>query len=185
MDANKQWMAKGKIGCAFAAMFARKPESIGWVTVVNPEKFEIPEGCFILSLQFPDKTKPQVIEWALQNGFYEEQLNDGMIGLRRDIDNNVSWVQYFGRDSHVETRKSPIPELLMCVKLPAKYYAKVGFKGVLHLAHASVESLTERASDILWKSSFTNTAKRLGFKPTIKEAAKTTYENTDNRASVA
>ena len=175
-DLNKQWIASGKIGCTFAALFAKNPSKVNWVTLVNPDTFYIPNGACILSLQFPNMNKKAVYDWAIANGFYTEKVDEkGCLGLRRDIDNNVSWVQYFGPDSHVATRQAPIPELIMAVKLPPVYYAKVGFKGILHLAHASVASLSKRASDLLWDASFKNTAKRLGHTPTIFEAAKTTY----------
>lgn len=175
MDANKQWMSKGKIGCTFASLFAKKPESVGWKTIVNPEMFYIPEDCMILSLQFEGYNKQQVIDWALKNDFYLEDVDDDCVGLRYNIDGKVSWVQYFGPDSHVKTRQAPIPELCMCVKMPKKFYAKVGFKGILHLAHTSVINLTDAMCDLLWDSSFRNTEKKLGHKPTIKEGAKTTY----------
>lgn len=113
--------------------------------------------------------------WALRNGFREEDNGDGCIGLRYDVGDNVAWVQYFGPDAHVPTRRTPMSELMMCIKLPAKYYVKVGFKGILHLAHASVSSLTDFMADKLWNSSFINTKKRIGHKPTLREAAKTTY----------
>lgn len=175
MDQNKEWMAKGNIGCTFASLFATKPHLCNWVTVTNPDKFIIPEGAMILSLQFPDKDMEYVYQWAINNGFYTEDLGEGCVGLRYNMGYAVSWVQYFGPDSHVKTRQAPIPELCLCVRIPFKYYAKVGFKSVLHLAHASVEHLTNKAANILWNSSFTNTEKKLGHKPGLKEAAKTTY----------
>ena len=65
--------------------------------------------------------------------------------------------------------------LNLCVKKGFLTFNRVSFKGILHLAHASVEGLNKNAREILWKSSFKNTEKRLGHKPTIREAAKTTY----------
>lgn len=176
IDSNKLWMQNSKnIGCTFAAMFAKQPELVGWKTIVNPETFSIPEGAFILSLQFPNKTQSQVIEWAILNGFYVEMLADGNVGLRYKIGNNIAWVQYFGSDSHVKTRQAPIAELMMCVKLPAKYYFKVGFKGILHLAHASIQHLKESKVHKLWETSFKQTEKAIGHKPTLTEASKTTF----------
>ena len=175
MDANKQWMSSGKIGCAFAAYFAKRPNLCCWVTVVNPDTFYMPKDAMILSIQFPDKTKKQVFDWAISNGFYTEDLGNGNIGLRYKIGDKIAWVQYFGLDSHAKTRQAPIPELCLTVKMPLQSYAKVGINNVLHLAHACVSSLNKRAQDIMWNSSFTNTEKRLGHKPTLNEAAKTTY----------
>lgn len=175
MDNNKKWMASGKIGCSFGAFFAKRPESIGWKTIVNPDTFSIPDNCSILSMQFPGSGIDQVKGWALNNGFYLEDVGSGNTGLRYKLGNNIAWVQYFGPDSHVKTRQAPIPELCMAIKLPATYYAKVGFNSIIHLAHASVTGLTKLMQDKLWDSSFVNTAKRLGHKPTLTEAAKTTY----------
>lgn len=175
MDKNKEWMSKGKIGCTFASLFAKNSTAVNWKTIVNPTQLIIPEDCMILSIQFPNKNKNSVLTWALDNGFFIEEINDECEGLRYNIDGIISWVQYFGPDSHVKTRQAPIPELCMCVKLSKKYYAKVGFKGILHLAHTSIENITDKMADILWKSSHDNTKRKLGHKPTIKQAAKTTY----------
>lgn len=176
MDANKKWMSNSKnIGCTFAALFAKNPSAIGWETTVNPDGLYIPKTAYILSLQFPDMTKAHVMNWALKNGFYIEHIDEKNKGLRYNIKDNIAWVQYFGPDSHVKTRQAPIPELMMCVKLPRMYYAKVGFKGILHLAHASIFNLSIKKAHKLWETSFKNTAKSLGHAPTIVEASKTTY----------
>lgn len=176
MDLNKIWMGDSRnIGCTFASLFAKNPTSIGWNTIVNPTSLEIPKDTFILSIQFPNGNKQSVLNWAIQNGFYIDDLGEGNTGLRIKIKDQISWVQYFGMDSHVRTRQAPIPELMMCVKLPKSYYFKVGFKGVLHLAHASIKGLKSFKVDKMWETSFKRTEKSLGHKPTLKEAAKTTY----------
>lgn len=176
MDINKQWMSNSKnIGCTFAALFAKNPNLVGWQTYINPSKFFIPKDALILSFQFPNQTKDEVLQWALDNGFYLEELPEDNKGLRIKIDNKISWVQYFGPDSHVKTRSAPVPELMLCVKLPKKYYWKVGYKGILHLAHASIEGIKSLKVDKMWETSFKRTTKSLGHQPTLKEAAKTTY----------
>lgn len=186
LDPNKEWMASGKIGCTFAAMFAKNPESIGWYTTTwTTERIEdiinhMPKDMCILSIQFPEDwlckpDKNSVIEWALSYGCYAERLEDNCVGLRYKNEDVVSWVQYFGPDADVVTRRAPIPELCLCIKRPLKTYAKVGFKGILHLAHASIAGLTDKACDLLWNSSFINTKRRIGHDLTIKQAAKTTY----------
>lgn len=180
MDAiqqNLNWIKSGKMGCTFAAYFAGCPEKIGWQFVVNPKSFSIPKDCLMLSLIFPQSDKASVKEWALNNGFYLENISDGLSGLRYKCKEGIAWVQYFGQDANVETRQTPYPMLTLCVKLPAKQYIKVGFKGVLHIAHACVSGLSDYVANRLWDTSFTNTEKRLGRKPTIKEAAKTTYHD--------
>lgn len=170
------WIKSGKIGCVFASALVKKHEAIGWNFQVNPDNLDIPKGTFILSVLFPNGDINTVKEWALNNGFYIEDINEMYEGLRIKQGSFVSWVQYFGSDSHVKTRQSPHPMLSFSCKLPSKYYAKVGFSGILHLAHASVENLTKKVQDTLWNQSISKTKKELGFSPTIKEAAKTTFK---------
>lgn len=172
---NLEWIKSGKIGCTFAAYFARCPETIGWVFETDPANFHIPKDCLMLSLIFPHCDKLFVKDWALKNGFYIEPIADGLEGLRYKCPEGVSWVQYFGFDADVPTRQCPHPMLTFCVKLPNKYYVKVGFKGVLHIAHACVSGISDYVANKLWDSSHQNTKKQIGHKPTIKEAAKTTY----------
>ena len=175
IDKTTKWIRSGKIGCTFATALAKNPEKIGWKFQINPTKLEWDKDTYLLSIIFPDGDINSVKEWALNNGMYLENIEDLYQGLRLKIENDISWVQYFGPDSHVSTRQSPYPMLNLCVKLSKFSYYKVGFKGVLHLAHASVEHFKEKAQNILWATSHTMTASRLGHKPTIKEAAKTTY----------
>lgn len=170
-----QWIRSGKIGCVFASALAKNPDAIGWHFTVSPENLIISKKTLILSVIFPDKNIEFVKDWALKNGMYIENLSDMYEGLRIKIDDNISWVQYFGSDSHVKTRQSPYPMLSFAVKLPTKYYSKVGFNGILHLAHASIEFMKEKVADRLWEQSFIKTKKELGHSPTIKEASKTTF----------
>jgi hypothetical protein len=174
-DQTIKWIRSGKIGCTFATTLARNHEKIGWIFQINPTKLEWDQETYLLSIIFPKGDIHSVKEWALDNGMYLENIDDLYKGLRLKIGDDISWVQYFGPDSHVLTRQSPYPMLNLCVKQSGFTYYKVGFKGVLHLAHASVGSFTKYISDKLWESSFRNTEKRLGHKPTIREAAKTTY----------
>jgi len=175
INENIKWIRSGKIGCTFATALAKNPGKIGWEFQVNPSKLEWGNDVYLLSIIFPDSDIHQVKQWALNNGMYIENIDDMYEGLRLKIGNDISWVQYFGPDSHVVTRQAPHPMLNLCVKLPTTTYIKVGFKGILHLAHTSIESFTKKQADKLWESSFQNTEKRLGYKPTIREAAKTTY----------
>lgn len=177
-DANKQWFGSGKGGCTFAALFAKNPQSVNWITV-DYQQFNRNncKDAALISIQFPEHTKDEVRDWAACNGFYEEEVADGLQGLRFNCPEGIAWVQYFGPDAHVATRKAPIPELCMAVKLTGIQYAKVGFSGILHLAHASVDGIAQKAADILWDSSHKNTEKRIGHKPGIEQAAKTTYKD--------
>lgn len=170
-----EWIRSGKIGCTFATTLARHPEKIGWKFQINPTKLEWDEDTYLLSIIFPDGDINSVRNWALDNGMYLEDIEDLYQGLRLKIGDDISWVQYFGPDSHVATRQTPYPMLNLCVKQSGFTYYKVGFKGVLYLAHASVEHIKKKAHDFLWATSHTMTANKLHHKPTIKEAAKTTY----------
>lgn len=177
MDLNLKYIIAGKTGCVFASMMAKNPKKIGWERIFNPDSIAIPEKAFIVSFIFENKSKEEVINWALENGMYLDITSKESTGLRYKGDNGVSWVQYFGPESHVKTRQTPNSELLFCVKLPKTTYIKVGFKGVLHLAHASVEHIKTELLDNIWNACFKSTEKRLGYKPTVLEAAKTTFKN--------
>lgn len=136
------------------------------------------EDMMIVAITFPERwSKEFVTEWALSEGFYLESTSDNTTGLRINCPQGKSWVQYFGPDSHVVTRRAPVPMLMYTQKLNKSYYIKVGFKGILHLAHAWCSSFKESMYDLLWNQSFYQTEKRLGHKPTIIEAAKTTFYN--------
>lgn len=174
---NLEWIQSGKIGCTFATLFSKNPESIGWMfSIYNEEyKFHIPDDAMLLSVVFPDKNISFVKNWCLLNGFYIEEIDNELSGLRYKMKEGISWVQYFGEDSHVKTRKAPHSMITMCCRLPVKQYVKVGFNGILHIAHAGVHAISDYVSDKLWSSSFKNTEKQIGHKPTIREAAKTTF----------
>lgn len=171
-----KWIESGKIGCVFASALVKIHKNIGWHFVVNPAKLEIPDKAFLLSILFPEGDINSVKEWALNNGMFIEDTSDLYEGLRIKMEGGISWVQYFGPDSHVKTRQAPYPMLSFTCKLPKRYYFKVGFNGILHLAHASIHLLSSKAIDVLWRQSVAKTKKELGFSPTIREAAKTTYE---------
>lgn len=169
------WISSGKIGCVFASALVKVRDEIGWEFQINPSELKIPKNAFIMSMVFPDGNIDTVREWALKNGFYIENVGDMYEGLRIKQGNSIAWVQYFGPDSHVLTRQSPYPMLSFAVKLSAYSYWRVGFNGILHLAHASVRTLTDRKQETLWNQSEIKTAQILGHKPTQREAAKVTY----------
>lgn len=177
MDKNLEFIRRGKTGCVFATILARDTKKANWERIFNPEKLEYNEKSQIVSFIFEDKNKEEVLKWALDQGMYEDITSKNTTGLRYKGKNGISWVQYFGKDSHVKTRQTPYSELLFCTKLPKKYYYKVGFKGVLHLAHASIEHFKENTLDTIWDSCFKRTKKILGFTPTVEEAAKTTFRH--------
>jgi uracil-DNA glycosylase len=174
-DENLRFIRQGRTGCVFATILSRDPDKIGWSRIVNPTELMIPEDAYMISYIFEGKTKDEVTQWALDNGMYFEQTSKRSKGLRYKNEHGVSWVQYFGPDSHVKTRQSPVAELLFTVKLPKKSYVKVGFNGILHLAHASVAHLKENTLDRIWDACFHRTKKILGHSPTVMEAAKTSH----------
>lgn len=172
---NLEWIRKGNTGCVFATLFSKNPENVGW-EFVKHEDYKY-NNSLLISIVFPKYfTKSMVRIWALQNNFFEESTGANNIGLRIKCKEGVSWVQYFGKDSHVKTRQAPVPMLMFTNKLNRSYYAKVGFKGILHLAHAFSDKVKENIYDLLWQRSYKQTKKILGHSPTIKEAAKTTWE---------
>lgn len=175
IEDNIKWIRSGKIGCTFASLFAKNPEKIGWKFQINPTKLEWDDETYLLSIIFPEGDINSTKKWALNNGMYLEDIEGLYEGLRLKIEDNISWVQYFGPDSHCVTRQSPHPMLNLCIKKSPLIFYRVGFKGILHLAHSSINGLNKNICEILWKSSFKNTEKRLGHKPTVKEAAKTTF----------
>jgi hypothetical protein len=183
---NLEWIKGGNSGCTFATLFAKNPECVGWHTYTHEEwalkqLLELfGENELIVSIIFPESwTKEYVRFWALSNNFFEENTSDDTKGLRIMCPQGVSWVQYFGKDSHVKTRQAPSPMLLYTRKLNKSYYVKVGFKGILHLAHAWCTDVKESVYDLLWNQSYKQTSKLLGHKPTIREAAKTTWHDSD------
>lgn len=169
------WIASGKIGCVFASALVKVRDDIGWVFEVNPIGLNIGKGTFIKSIVFSEGNVETVRQWALDNGFYIENVGDMYEGLRIKIGNSVAWVQYFGPDSHVITRQSPYPMLSFTCKITMSAYWRVGYNGILHLAHASVRTLTERKQETLWNQSEVKTEQILGHKPTDREAAKVTF----------
>lgn len=177
---NLEWIQKGNTGCTFATLFSKAPETVGWEFMSPPEwivrSYLFNNLPLIVSITFEEGLdKDFVKRWALLHGFYLEDTSEGTEGLRIDCPEGKAWVQYFGPDSHVVTRQSPQPMLLYCNKLNKSHYVKVGFKGILHLAHAWYEKISERVYDLLWERSYKQTCKKIGHAPTIKEAAKTTW----------
>jgi hypothetical protein len=175
---NLEWFVAGNTGCCFATLFVKNLKKIGWRFIFYTEfqYFKYMPETNIISIDFPIKwDKLLVKQWALANGFYIEDTSDKTEGLRIKCSEGIAWVQYFGPDSHVKTRQSPYPMLMYCNKLGKAHYIKVGFKGILHLAHAWIDNLKSKSWDTLWNQSYKQTKKILGHKPTINEASKTTW----------
>lgn len=176
---NREWIAKGHTGCTFATLFAKNPELVGWI-FLSPREYRLrlfSKDALIIAIVFnPDFYDQQKVkEWALENDFYLESTSDNTEGLRIKCDEGVSWVQYFGMDSHVSTRRTPSPMLMFTRKLGKSHYVKVGFNGLLHLAHAWYDKISDRVYDLLWQRSYEQTRKKLGQALDITQAAKTTF----------
>ena len=179
---NIEWIKKGRTGCTFATLFAKSPEVVGWkfMTMLEwmnkNETLSFSEQDMIISIVFDDiLNKNDIKFWALKNGFYVEDTSPNTEGLRLKYKQGISWVQYFGPDSHIPTRQTPYPMLVYTRRLNTSYYIKVGFKGILHLAHAWYKNIKESTYDLLWDRSYKQTSKLLGHKPDIRSAAKTTW----------
>lgn len=181
IEENIAWIRSGKIGCVFASALVKQRDKIGWHFYGADEFRRDWEGHFndktyICSIVFKGCTIDEVRAWALREmNMYIEDIEGMYEGLRLKMGDNVSWVQYFGPDSHVKTRQAPHPMLSFTVKLPAHVYAKTMVKGIYHLAHASIEHLTAKKAHTLWNQSFAKTKKELGRSPNLSEAAKTTF----------
>jgi hypothetical protein len=154
---NIEWISKGNTGCTFATLFAKNPKLVGWETITPAEWVtkSYNKDTMILAIEFrEDVNINQVKYWALSNGFYIEDTSDKTEGLRLKCDEGVSWVQYFGLDSHVSTRRTPNPMLMFTRKLNKSHYVKVSFNGLLHLAHAWYDKINEKVYDLLWQRSY-------------------------------
>jgi len=184
IEENIAWIQSGKIGCTFATALVKMREKIGWKfhQVANPESamnFYIDmdqDKALIMSLVFPRKTKDQVREIAMGMGMYIDEVGDGLEGLRFKTREGIAWVQYFGPNAHVKTRQSPHPMLVWTNKLPTHIYAKTMVKGILHLAHASIEFLSAKACDRFWITSHKRSREIIGHDLGIEEGAKCTFK---------
>ncbi len=175
-----EWIQKGNTGCTFATLFSKRPELVGW-KFYDKEEWMIQRlfgviDASVVSINFPpDWDKERVYLWARRVGMSAEFPAKGCIGLRVECKQGTAWVQYFGPDSHVVTRRAPNPTLTYTNKVGLEYYAKVGFKGVLHLAHAWRKGMSQKIADLLWDRSHKQTKKLIGHELTVVEAAKTTF----------
>lgn len=179
-EANMNWIAKGNTGCTFATLFAKNTRPVRWGTFSYQvwETVSLHRVFYSLVSVIFDETfdKDSVRQWAIKNNFYLESTGEETEGLRFiNHEGYQVWVQYFGPDSHVVTRRTPYPMLTFKYDKPTHFYKKVGFNGILHLAHSYLYILNDKIYDVLWDRSHAQTCKKIGHKPTIKEAAKTTF----------
>lgn len=178
-----RWIKNGKMGCAYAALLVNQRNLIGWkfevVNDINNFDFKIAQDTYLSSLIFPYENLESVKNWALKNGFFIENIDELHEGLRIEIENKKAWVLYFGPDSHLKTRQSPFPMLMFTVKIPKIYHVKVLLKGILSVAHTSLEYISDKQNDKLWEQSHDMSKKILGFSPTRIDAFATFLKKKD------
>lgn len=189
---------KGRAGCLFAAVAAKKPSRYGWVQHVvfdfNQQKIDglIEEAIntpdvTMVSLIFPTVTTPELLMKfidSIQSGnflFLEQSFSyEDMqcLGLRARIGSLSSWVSGFGPFEFFPlTRQAPYTELAFRVK-PRPNYKKVlkpSPPNVIHLADLHMINMTWTVFRSLWFATFNKVEKILGRKPNQKSAAKTTF----------
>jgi hypothetical protein len=175
MDKNLKWMQKGNLGCVFATYFSQNPEKCNWKRFINPTEMPDIKDSSSVSLVFENLDLSQTRDWALKNGFYEENINEDCIGLRLKLGDKVAWVQYFGQESHVKTRQSPFSELIFKSGNPIDSFHRVKTDDILHLAQMAINKSIKKFSESFWRKSFENTRKIIGHELGVKEAAKTTW----------
>ena len=196
---NKQlhFYRTSRAGCAFAAVAAKNPLRYGWIQVITAPESEainseiqkaISDNTITtLSLIFPSITTNKDLVLFLQTlrvcpaiffeheTLYEESV---CVGIRVKVGEIKSWVSGFGNyDFLPETRRTPYTEITFRVK-PRPNYKWVMKKSpadVTHLADLDMLGITKATFLRLWSLSLHNTAIRLGHKPDLKSAAKTTY----------
>lgn len=177
------WIKTGKTGCAYATTLINQRDLIGWefqiIQDIENDVFKIPEDAFMLSIIFPNQSIESIRTWALKNGFFIENVNEIYEGLRIEIDSKKAWIFYFGQDSHLPTRQSPHPMLTFSVRIPAIYHVKVLLKGILSVAHASLQFVSDKQNEVLWKQSHIMTKRILGYSPN-KHDAMTTFKKCTN-----
>ena len=186
-----------KGGCAFAAVAAKDPGKYGWHQVITDAHSdsidtEIQRAIHTpdvttLSLIFPSVTTDEdLISFVeilrnCRNVFFEhETVYEDTIcfGIRVKVGDLKSWVSGFGNYGFLpETRRTPYTEITFRVKPRPNYkwVMKKSPANVIHLADLDMLGITKATFIRLWELSLQNTAKRLGHKPDLKSAAKTTY----------
>lgn len=176
IEENIHWIQSGKIGCTFATALIKQRDKIGWKFIEWPI-LTIPSDAHVLSIVLPNMSAGSVRDTILgASGFYIESVGKGLEGLRYKAKEGISWVQYFGPDSHVKTRQSPHPMLVFTIKHPTHVYAKTMAKGILHLAHASIEFLTGKKCNRFWETSHKRSRDIIGHELGESEGAKVTFK---------
>ena len=195
-EAQRQFFARNRSGCAFAAYAAKRPKKYGWLSVITEvDAGNISEtlGAAIndpdvqaLSMIFPNVETVSglidLINACLDTGSFIDEGDDesGMrfVRLRAQVGGDRSWVSGFGPFEFLpKTRQAPHCELAIRVKPRPAY--NWSFKetpaGIIHLADLDMKGLSDRNLWKLWGASFETTKNILGHTPDDESAAKTTF----------
>lgn len=192
------WYTARNSGCAFAAYIARNADQLGWshavldavddrISRVIRGAVEDP-GCQIISILFPNVTTgEQLVElteqlrstrdiWLEQ----DETFNgERCLGFRARVGSLTSWISGFGPMEFLpETRQAPCVELAIRPKPRPNYtiVMKEAPPSIVHLADVNLYGMAKGAAfRSMWNASFRHTERRLGHRPDLRSAAKTTF----------
>ncbi len=188
---------RGKAGCAFSSIAARKPDNYEWehkilcsyTTKEIDEAIEYyiqKEGISTVSLMFPTIRTVydlcsliQTLENCKNIITIKTDYQDFQcFGFRVKVEDKLSWVTGFGSFSFFpKTRQTPFTEIAFRVKQKPQYEweMKESPAETLHLAHMNMQDMEEDTFKDIWQHSLNNTEKILGHKPDFISAAKTTF----------
>jgi len=197
VETQLEFYRKGMAGCLFAAHAAKDPVKYGWhlsVSEVDEDGIEkliqsaiTDSAISTQSIIFPRVITDQdllnllmVLQKTLSITLEQEEVFENMIclGYRAKIDELQSRITGFGSfDFLPETRQAVFTEIVFRSKPRPKYkyVMKEAPDGVVHLADMDMQGMGENQFKALWYGSFDNTEKRLGHKPNLCSAAKTTF----------
>lgn len=197
IETQLDFYKRGAAGCLFAAHAAHDPEGYEWrlnVCVTNPDEIEqlmqsaiTTLGVSTQSIIFPTViTEKDLLNFlkvllevpSIHIGQKEKLGNVVCLGYRVKVGDLHSWVTGFGNFGFLpQTRQAVFTEITFRSK-PRPNYAwimKEAPEGIIHLADMDMKGMGENKFKALWYGSFDNTEKRLGSKPDLRSAAKTTF----------
>jgi hypothetical protein len=114
----QEHFGKGRSGCIPASVIVpnAKAYDLRFVDAKNINELQLKEienKAAAVAVVFEEtSTLDEVRSWCCQIGFYEIDIDAECVGLRREIEDQTAWVTYIGSDSHVLTRRCPIPAIL-------------------------------------------------------------------------
>lgn len=197
IETQLEFYRKGMAGCLFAAHAAKDPSFYEWRLNVCEFDSNAIEELIQSAINAPDVSTQSIIfprvvsqedlldllKLLLQIpsiilGQEEEFKNSICLGYRVRVGELQSWVTGFGNfDFLPKTRQAIFTEIVFRCKPRPNYewVMKETPEGVIHLADMDMKGISENHFKALWYGSFDNTEKRLGGKPDLQSAAKTTF----------